>query len=174
MAETAADNSGVPGLVDALSVFIKQERAKVKEIESTLNKHCKDDNSSWAGKYPIQIHSSIATWKAKRDNGRQMQYKCQAVQCAFEWQKSEDGWRRDHVWVQKYLIGSTNSQRIPYPWQNRMIGELQLVHTVKDESMAGEIGCTQILKYTGALVKLLRWRRRGIVNLIHGMVEVEP
>ena len=40
--------------------------------------------------------------------------------------------------------------------------------------MVGELGCTQIPKYTGALVKLLRWRRRGIVDSIHSMVEVEP
>ena len=40
--------------------------------------------------------------------------------------------------------------------------------------MAGEMGCTQIAKYTGALVKLFQWRQRGIVNPIHGMVEVEP
>ena len=103
-----------------------------------------------------------------------MQYKRQVVQCAFEWQKSEDGWRRDHVWVQEYLIGSTNPQKILYPWQGRMIGGLQLVFTVKDEGMAGEMGCTQIPKYTGALVKLLQWRRRGIVDPIYGMIEFEP
>ena len=54
-----------------------------------------------------------------------------------------------------------------------MIGELQLVLTVKDEGIAGELGCTQIPKYTGALVKLLQWRQRGIIDPIHGMVEVE-
>ena len=61
LAETAADKTGVSGLVDALAVFIKQEQAKVKRVESTPNKRCKDDNSSWAGKYFIQIHGSIAT-----------------------------------------------------------------------------------------------------------------
>ena len=55
-----------------------------------------------------------------------------------------------------------------------MIGELQLVLMVKDKGMAGKLGCTQILKYTGALVKLLQWRRRRIVNPIYGMVEVKP
>ena len=120
-----------------------------------LNERRKDDDSSWAGKYSIQIHGSIATWKAKGDDGGEMQYERQAVRCAFEWQKSEDGWRRDHVWVQEYPIGSTNPRGIPYPWQSRMIGELQLVLMVKDEGMVGELGCTQIPKYTGALVKLL-------------------
>ena len=60
LAETAADKAGISGLVDALAVFIKQERAKVKGVESTLNKRRKNDDSSWAGKYPIQIHGFIA------------------------------------------------------------------------------------------------------------------
>ena len=53
LAETAADKGGIPRLVDALAVFIKQERAKIKGVESTLNKRRKNDNSSWPGKYPI-------------------------------------------------------------------------------------------------------------------------
>ena len=92
-------------MVDALAVFIKQKRAKVKGVESTLNERRKDDDSIWASKYSIQICGSIATWKAKGDNGGEMQYKHQAVQYAFEWQKSEDGWQRDHIWVQEYPIG---------------------------------------------------------------------
>ena len=103
-----------------------------------------------------------------------MQYKRQAVQCTFEWQKSEDGWRRDHIWIQEYPIGSTNPRGIPYPWQSRIIGELQLVHMVKNEGMAGEMGYNQIPKYTLALVKLLQWRQHEIVDPIHGMVEFEP
>ena len=71
-----------------------------------------------------------------------MEYKRQAVQCAFEWRKSEDGWRRDHIWVQEYPIGLTNARAIPYPWQCRMIGELQLVFIVKNEDMESEMGCT--------------------------------
>ena len=55
-----------------------------------------------------------------------------------------------------------------------MIGELQLVLTIKDKGMTGEMGCTQIPKYTGALVKLLQWHQHGIVDPIYGMVEVEP
>ena len=108
MAETAAGNAGVPGLIDALAVFIKQERAKARGVESACNERQKEDDSSWAKKYPIQIHGSIITWKAKGDDGRQVQYERQAVRCAFNWQKSKDGWRRDHVWVQKYPTEALN------------------------------------------------------------------
>lgn len=46
--------------MDALVVFLKEEQAKVKGVENTLDKHYKDNNSSWAGKYFIQIFGSIA------------------------------------------------------------------------------------------------------------------
>ena len=91
MAETRVDKAGVPGLIDALVVFIKQKGAKVRGKESASNKHQKEDNSSWARKYPIQIHGSIITWRAEENNREQVQYDCQAVQYAFNWQKSEDG-----------------------------------------------------------------------------------
>lgn len=58
--ETTANKAGVLGLVDFLAVFIKQKQAKIKEIKSTLNKHCKNNNSRWISKYLIQIYGFIA------------------------------------------------------------------------------------------------------------------
>lgn len=55
-----------------------------------------------------------------------------------------------------------------------MIGELQLILTVRDKGLGSEVGYTQLPKYTGALVKFLRWRRQGSIDPTHGMVEVEP
>lgn len=46
-AEITANKASVLRLVDILTVLRKQERAKVKEIESTFDKYCKDDNLSW-------------------------------------------------------------------------------------------------------------------------------
>lgn len=70
--ETITDKVGISRLVDALAVFIEQERAKVNGVESILNKCRKDDNSSWASKYPIQIYGSIATRKVKRNDRREI------------------------------------------------------------------------------------------------------
>ena len=55
-----------------------------------------------------------------------------------------------------------------------MIGELQLILTVRDEGLESKDVYTQLPKYIGALVKLLRWRRQGSVHLKYGIVEVEP
>lgn len=78
------------------------------------------------------------------------------MQYAFEWKKIENDWQCNHIWVKKYLLGPTNSQRILHLWQSKMIGELQLVFTVKDEDMAGKLGYTHISKYTEALVKFVQ------------------
>ena len=92
MAETAANETGVPGLIDALAVFTKQKQAKVRGEESASNKRRKEDDSSWVRKYTIQIHGSIITWRVKENNRGQVQYERQAVRYTFNWQKSEDSW----------------------------------------------------------------------------------
>ena len=96
-AEIAANKANVLRLIDVLTVFIKQEQAKVKEVKNMRDGCCKNDNQSWVGKYPIQIYDLIATQKAKEDNRGKMKNKRQAVQYAFEWQKSEDGQQYNHV-----------------------------------------------------------------------------
>ena len=47
-----------------------------------------------------------------------------------------------------------NSRGLPYPLQGRMVGELQLVLTVRDEGLESKDGYTQLPKYPWALVKL--------------------
>lgn len=44
-------------------------------IKITFNKYYKNNNSSLADKYLIQIYNFIAIWKAKKDNEKKMQYK---------------------------------------------------------------------------------------------------
>lgn len=65
-------------------MIIKQEQAKVEEVEGTLDKCCKDDNSSWADKYAIQIYSFITKGKGKKENRGEIWYKRQVIQCTFE------------------------------------------------------------------------------------------
>ena len=84
-----------------------------------------------------------------------MQYEHQAMRHVFKWQKSEESWRCDHVWVQEWPSRANNSREIPYPQQNKMIGELQLVFTVRDKDARGELDITHIPKYTRVMVKLL-------------------
>lgn len=55
-----------------------------------------------------------------------------------------------------------------------MIEELQLIFTKKDKSMTDKLGCTQNREYIKALVELVQWHQRMIVNFIYGMLEFEP
>ncbi len=73
------DKAGVPGFIDALAVFIKQEQAKARGVDNVGDKRRKKADSCWVRKYPIQVHDSITTWKAKDDDGGQVQYKRQAM-----------------------------------------------------------------------------------------------
>lgn len=52
-----------------------------------------------------------------------------------------------------------NSQGIPYPWQNRMIGEPQLILIVRNKDIGNQLCDTQFFRYTEALVKLLQWHQ---------------
>lgn len=45
LAETIANKANVLKLIDVLAVFIKQERTKIKAIESPLNKYFRNNNS---------------------------------------------------------------------------------------------------------------------------------
>ena len=55
--------------------------------------------------------------------------------------------------------------------EGKMVGQLQLILTVVDSGRRD--GSGNYVKYTGALVELLRFRNSGAVNHQHGMVEVE-
>ena len=84
MAEIAADKAGFLGLLDALAVFIKQKRAKIKELKNTLNKYYKDDNSNWASKYLYPDPWFHSYTEDHKNNKKEIQTKRQAVQYIFE------------------------------------------------------------------------------------------
>ncbi len=58
---TMADKTGVLGFIDALAVFIKQERVKARRVDNVGDKRHKEADLSWAEKYAIQVHGSITT-----------------------------------------------------------------------------------------------------------------
>ena len=55
--------------------------------------------------------------------------------------------------------------------EGKMVGQLQLIVTVVDPERKDESG--NCLRYTGALIELLRFGNSGAVDHHHGMVEVE-
>ncbi len=55
-----------------------------------------------------------------------------------------------------------------------MIGELQLVFTVRDQGVGENWGVVHTSKYIVAMVKLLHWHQQRSVNPVHGMVKFKP
>ena len=55
--------------------------------------------------------------------------------------------------------------------EGKMVGQLQLIMTVVDPERRDTKG--SFVRYTGALIELLRFWNSGAVNHQHGMVEVE-
>lgn len=49
-----------------------------------------------------------------------------------------------------------------------------MVFTLRDKDAGGELGIAHTLKDTGAMVKLLQWCQWKSINLVHGIVKVEP
>lgn len=46
LAKTIVDKAVVPGFIDILVIFIKQEQTKAKEVDNAKDKQCKEVNSS--------------------------------------------------------------------------------------------------------------------------------
>lgn len=66
-----------------------------------------------------------------------------------------------------------NPQGALYPWQSRMIEELQLVFTVKDKDLGNRDIYTQFSKYTGDLINLLQWQQQRDIYSIYCLIKVE-
>ena len=57
------------------------------------------------------------------------------------------------------------------PWNGKQIEKLLLIVTVADPERFTAKG--KPITYTGAFVELYKWRNRGQVHEIHGMVELD-
>ena len=84
------------------------------------------------------------------------------VCCSPNWQGKPSDWRRDCIFVQEHEKSSAGCQRGPSVMEGKMVGQLQLILTVVDSGRRD--GSGNYVKYTGALVELLRFRNSGVVN----------
>ncbi len=162
----------VPDLVDALAVFVSECRKRidcVSILDSELDR--RDPDPSWVSSYHISIHPSITCWKRDKNLVNTEELSSELVRCNPEWQGKLGNWRRDYVFVQKYEKSSSGRQQGPSVMEGKMVGQLQLIVTVVDPERKDESG--NCLRYTGALIELLRFGNSGAVDHHHGMVEVE-
>lgn len=167
-ASTAARDAEIPDFVDVLAVFIRQQRSAEEEVDRTNFGREKD--SSWAAAYLIKIHGSVTAWKRTWKNGGDIdRLEKDRILCVPDWQ-NEGFWRRDYVWIQEYPLEAKNRRGNSFPWEDRMVGQLQLLFTIWDKGQRNARGDHPY--YTRAMVELLQWKDHGNIHPTHGMIEV--
>ena len=77
---------------------------------------------------------------------------------------------QDHIWIKggEPIHEPTNERK---PWNGKQIRKLLLIVTVADpERFTAK---NKPITYTGAFMELYKWRNRGQVHEIHGIVELD-
>ena len=77
---------------------------------------------------------------------------------------------QDYIWIGggESINEPTNERK---PWNGKQIGKLLLIVTIAEPKRFTAKG--KPITYTGAFVEFYKWRNRGQVHEIHGMVELE-
>jgi len=154
----------IPDLIDALAVFVRECRTKGNNVSMTHSElDRRDSDPSWVSSYYISVHPSITCWKRKAKNPKDVEeLSSELVCCSPNWQGKPSDWRRDCIFVQEHEKSSAGCQRGLSVMEGKMVGQLQLILTVVDSGRRD--GSGNYVKYTGALVELLRFRNSGVVN----------
>ena len=157
--------------IPALAAFVKHSRKTHDNEEVTENmKIRRDIDPGWASSLFVQLHGSIHCWKMDgKDIADATKLVNELVRCSLVW--GTDGRpRQDHIWIGggEPIHEPTNERK---PWDGKQIGKLLLIVTIADPERFMAKG--KPITYTGAFVELYKWRNRGQVHEIHGMVELD-
>lgn len=173
-AMTMGHHLRIPGFIDALAVFVREERRRLDGIRSgdAEMERCELD-PAWVNKYPVCIHPSINCWKDGPPQLSDLEPRVkEKLRCSPAWLGRPGVWRRDCVWVQEFDPSQFTFDRRRAPsLEGRLPAELQVVITVLDRGRLDTYN--QPMRYTGALVDLFRLRDQGRHHAVHGMIEVE-
>lgn len=164
---TAALN--IPGLLDALAVFVRDCRKAVDGISITdndLDRRAKD--LSEIGSYHVSVHGSLKCWKRDGKDVHDLEgLISERVYCSPNWQNRAGTWRRDCVLVQERPNENTGSMNM---LNGRLAGQLQINLSVADPLRQDHRG--KPIQYTGALVDLYKPLNQGHPHAVHGMIEM--
>jgi hypothetical protein len=161
----------VEGFTEALAVFVRQTRNRrfnVRITNDMLDR--REQDSSWVLPLLVALHPSLHCWRPDgKDSSNTEALTKEIIRCRPKWHHGTE-WRRDWVWVQEHENSNITNGSI-HPLGGRLIGQLQLIISVQDPDMLDDQGIP--LKYTAALVRLVRFRNNGKPHKVHGMIELE-
>lgn len=167
-ASTVAQAVGQPGFLDALAVFVREERLRARGVvSSNIAMNMREPDSSWVDKCLVSVHPSMSCWKGDRDDGTNADVRVKEfVRCDPNWQ-GKRVWRRDCVWIQEYPDLADHCR----PLQGRLPAQLLVVVSVLDAERLGHKGRAPI--YTGAFLDVYSLRDQGRQSPTHGMIEAQ-
>jgi Plavaka transposase len=173
-ARTVDKHLQICDFIDALAVFIREERLHADGIRSSnAEMERLEQDPSWVNHFPVCIHSSINCWKPGPPTLADLEPLVkEAVRCSPAWLGEVGVWRRDCVWVQEFDPSHPTSDRVgASSLEGRLPGELQVVITVLDTGRLDARGKPS--RYVGALVDVFRLMNKGRHHERHGMIEVQ-
>ena len=130
----------------------------------------RDIDPGWASSLFVQLHGSIYCWKMDgKDIADAVKLVNKLVRCSLVWGTDRHP-RQDHIQIGggEPIHEPTNERK---PQNGKQIRKLLLIVTVADPERFTAKG--KPITYTGAFVELYKWRNRGQVHEIHGMVELD-
>lgn len=165
------DLSATEGFLNALAVFIRNQRATVDGTKVTEEERERSEKSSvWCASYLVALHGSITCWaRDGKDPNDTEKLQKQLVRCSPIWQRKRE-WRRDYVWVQRDPEDGEACKHVEILKELRP-GQLLMTITVIDPERWDEDGINR--RYTGAWIHKFRLLDQGTPHAIHGMIEVE-
>ena len=130
----------------------------------------RDIDPGWISSIFVQLHGSIHSWKIdEKDIADATKLVKENVWCLLVW-GTNGHLCQDHIWIEggEPIHEPTNERK---SWNGKQIGKLLLIVTVADPEWF--MAKSKPITYTRAFVELYKWRNRGQVHEIHGMVELE-
>lgn len=167
-ATTVAQCTRLPHFLDALAVYVREERLRHQNVRSSnIAVNRRDLDSSWVESFLVCMHGSLNCWKAGRSDGSNMDiWTKDPVYCSPNWQQSGQ-WRRDAIWVQEYEQTMDAGQ----PLHGRLPGQVLLIFSILDPHHLTEDGGYRV--YTGVFLDVYTLKNQGRSNMGHGMFEAQ-
>jgi hypothetical protein len=154
----------IPNFVGVLAVFLSKVHTVDKLMDSNKVFHA-------AANSFVSMRTSIECWQRSGEaslNGDQA-WVSHLVRACPDWQKTGK-WRNDFVWVQSKEFDQTQSQTT---WAtNKRVGQVKAILDVyyPQDNVTGKSSYT---RYNGVLVQTYQYKNLGIVDPVHGMIELD-
>ncbi|KAK2629474.1 hypothetical protein QTJ16_000294 [Diplocarpon rosae] len=182
----AARGINLPGFLEALALFVYQERRRYQgySIPFDYAQLCLKD-SAWVADYPIVFLGAVKCWKRSGKDETDSEAMVEEIlRCSQNWRGN--GVRKDFCWLQAFprsTLSGTSRQETINPWNGTRVAQLQVVLKILDLEVELKDAAGRPPTYYGALADVFPFRGEvenpkkwhaslGQPDKLHGMIEV--